>query len=102
MSDVTHYIALPLAFSDDGVAAGDAAECLSASAAVRRNWAAETLTATLRGWSHEAACLHASISTQSSVCAIEPLRSAIGIGIRQQETASCASLGNAATPMQRS
>lgn len=36
MSDVTYYVALPFVFSDDGVAAGEAAECLSANAAVMR------------------------------------------------------------------
>ncbi|MHC2576544.1 hypothetical protein ACVI1J_001746 [Bradyrhizobium diazoefficiens] len=33
MTDVTYYVALPFVFSDDGVAAGEAAECLSADAA---------------------------------------------------------------------
>jgi hypothetical protein len=33
-TDVTYYVALPFVFSDDGVAAGEAAECLSANAAV--------------------------------------------------------------------
>ncbi|MGY2931879.1 hypothetical protein ACVWZ6_001481 [Bradyrhizobium sp. GM6.1] len=36
MSDVTYYVALPFVFSEDGVAAGEAAECLSANAAVMR------------------------------------------------------------------
>lgn len=36
MTDVTYYVALPFVFSDDGVAAGEAAECLSANAAVMR------------------------------------------------------------------
>lgn len=36
MSEVTYYVALPFVFSDDGVAAGEAAECLSANAAVMR------------------------------------------------------------------
>lgn len=35
-SDVTYYVALPFVFSDDGVAAGEAAECLSANAPVMR------------------------------------------------------------------
>lgn len=36
MSEVTYYVALPFVFSEDGVAAGEAAECLSANAAVMR------------------------------------------------------------------
>ncbi|MHC2576525.1 hypothetical protein ACVI1J_001767 [Bradyrhizobium diazoefficiens] len=36
MSEVTYYVALPFVFSDDGMAAGEAAECLSANAAVMR------------------------------------------------------------------
>jgi hypothetical protein len=36
MTDVTYFVALPFVFSDDGVAAGEAAECLSANAAVMR------------------------------------------------------------------
>ncbi|OSI80188.1 hypothetical protein [Bradyrhizobium canariense] len=36
MSEVTYYVALPFVFSDDAVAAGEAAECLSANAAVMR------------------------------------------------------------------
>ncbi|QQO34493.1 hypothetical protein JJC00_01955 [Bradyrhizobium diazoefficiens] len=36
MADVTYYVALPFVFSDDGLAAGEAAECLSANAAVMR------------------------------------------------------------------
>lgn len=36
MTDVTYYVALPFVYSDDGVAAGEAAECLSANAAVMR------------------------------------------------------------------
>lgn len=36
MTDVTYYVALPFVFSDDGVAAGEATECLSANAAVMR------------------------------------------------------------------
>jgi hypothetical protein len=36
MSEVTYYVALPFVFSDDGIAAGEAAECLSANAAVMR------------------------------------------------------------------
>lgn len=36
MTDVTYYVALPFVYSDDGVAAGEAAECLSANAAVIR------------------------------------------------------------------
>lgn len=36
MSEVTYYVALPFIFSDDGVAAGEAAECLSPNAAVMR------------------------------------------------------------------
>lgn len=36
MSEVTYYVALPFVFSDDGVAAGEATECLSANAAVMR------------------------------------------------------------------
>ena len=33
---MTYYVALPFVFSDDGVAAAEAAECLSANAAVMR------------------------------------------------------------------
>ncbi len=36
MSEVTYYVGLPFVFSDDGVAAGEPAECLSANAAVMR------------------------------------------------------------------
>jgi hypothetical protein len=36
MSEVNYYVALPFVFSDDGMAAGEAAECLSANAAVMR------------------------------------------------------------------
>lgn len=36
MSEVTYYVALPFVFSDDGVAPGEAVECLSANAAVMR------------------------------------------------------------------
>ena len=36
MSEVTYYVALPFVFSDDGAAAGEPAECLSAKAAVMR------------------------------------------------------------------
>jgi hypothetical protein len=36
MTDVTYYVALPFVFSDDGVTAGEAVECLSAIAAVMR------------------------------------------------------------------
>lgn len=36
MSEVTYYVALPFVASDDGVAAGEATECLSANAAVMR------------------------------------------------------------------
>lgn len=36
MSEVTYYVALQFVFSDDGIAAGEAAECLSANAAVMR------------------------------------------------------------------
>ncbi len=34
--DVTYYVALPFVASDDGIAAGEATECLSANAAVMR------------------------------------------------------------------
>jgi hypothetical protein len=34
--DVTYYVALPFVVADDGVAAGEAVECLSANAAVMR------------------------------------------------------------------
>jgi hypothetical protein len=34
--DVTYYVALPFVLADDGVAAGEALECLSANAAVMR------------------------------------------------------------------
>lgn len=33
---MTYYVALPFVFSDDGMAAGEPAECLSAHAAVMR------------------------------------------------------------------
>ncbi|MBR0864552.1 hypothetical protein ACVIWV_008874 [Bradyrhizobium diazoefficiens] len=36
MSDVTYYVALPFVPSDDGIAPGEATECLSANAAVMR------------------------------------------------------------------
>jgi hypothetical protein len=38
--DVTYYVALPFVAADDGVAAGEAVECLSANAAGRaaRGW----------------------------------------------------------------
>ena len=36
MADVTYYVALPFTAADDGVAPGEAAECQSASAAIRR------------------------------------------------------------------
>lgn len=36
MADVTYYVALPFTAADDGVAPGEAAECQSASAAMRR------------------------------------------------------------------
>jgi hypothetical protein len=34
--DVTYYVALPFVLADDGVAAGEAVECLSAKAAALR------------------------------------------------------------------
>ena len=34
--DVTYYVALPFVMADDGVAAGEAVECMSANAAVMR------------------------------------------------------------------
>lgn len=34
--DVTYYMALPFVLADDGVAAGEAVECLSANAAIMR------------------------------------------------------------------
>lgn len=36
ITDVTYFVALPFVFSNDGVAAGEATECLSANAAVMR------------------------------------------------------------------
>lgn len=36
MSEVTYYVALPFVAADDGIAPGEAAECLSANAAVTR------------------------------------------------------------------
>ncbi|SCB54133.1 hypothetical protein GA0061098_102389 [Bradyrhizobium shewense] len=36
MADVTYYVALPFVFSDDGLAAGEATERLSANGAVMR------------------------------------------------------------------
>jgi hypothetical protein len=34
--DVTYYVALPFVLADDGLATGEAVECLSANAAVMR------------------------------------------------------------------
>ncbi|MCK1733939.1 hypothetical protein IVA79_08215 [Bradyrhizobium sp. 138] len=34
--DVAYYVALPFVLADDGVAAGEAVECLSANAAIMR------------------------------------------------------------------
>ena len=34
--DVTYYVALPFVASDDGIAPGEAVECLSANSAVKR------------------------------------------------------------------
>lgn len=34
--DVTYYVALPFVMADDGLAAGEAVECLGANAAVMR------------------------------------------------------------------
>ncbi|SPP97019.1 hypothetical protein [Bradyrhizobium vignae] len=36
MADATYYVALPFVFSDEGLAASEATECLSANAAVMR------------------------------------------------------------------
>ena len=36
MADVTYYVALPFTAADDGAAPGEAAECQSAQAAIRR------------------------------------------------------------------
>ncbi len=36
MADVTYYVALPFRASDDGVVAGEPAECQSASGAIKR------------------------------------------------------------------
>ena len=36
LSEGTYYVALPFVFSDDGLAADEAADCLSANAAVMR------------------------------------------------------------------
>ena len=36
MAEVTYYVALPFVASDDGIAAGAAAECLNGNAAVIR------------------------------------------------------------------
>jgi hypothetical protein len=36
MADITYFVALPFVAADDGVAAGEPVECLSASAAVLR------------------------------------------------------------------
>ena len=36
MSEVTYYVALPFVIADDGVAPGEAMECLSANASVMR------------------------------------------------------------------
>ncbi|MGM4960911.1 hypothetical protein ACT4MK_36975 [Bradyrhizobium barranii] len=41
MSEVTYYVALPFVAADDGIAPGEATECLSANAAAMR---AETLS----------------------------------------------------------
>lgn len=36
MSDVTYYVALPFVLADDGLAPGEAVECLNPNAAVMR------------------------------------------------------------------
>ena len=36
MSDVTYYVALPFVAADDGMSPGEAAECQSAHAAIRK------------------------------------------------------------------
>jgi hypothetical protein len=36
MSEVTYYVALPFVAADDGIAPGEATECLSANAALMR------------------------------------------------------------------
>ena len=36
MPEITYYVALPFVAADDGVAAGEPAECLSSNAAVMR------------------------------------------------------------------
>lgn len=36
MADVTYYVALPFVAADDGVAPGEATECQSAHAAIRK------------------------------------------------------------------
>jgi hypothetical protein len=36
MADVTYFVALPFTAADDGIAPGEAAECQSASGAIRR------------------------------------------------------------------
>jgi len=36
MADVTYYVALPFVAADDGVAAGEPAECQSSHAAIRK------------------------------------------------------------------
>jgi hypothetical protein len=36
MSEVTYYVALPFVMADDGVAAGEAVECLNPNAAVMK------------------------------------------------------------------
>jgi hypothetical protein len=36
MAEVTYYVALPFVPSDDGIAPGEAVECLSANSAVTR------------------------------------------------------------------
>ena len=36
MADVTYYVALPFTAADDGIAPGEAVECQSSSAGIRR------------------------------------------------------------------
>lgn len=54
MADVSYYVALPFTAADDGVAPGEAAECQSSHAAIRKTEQLSTLPAT---WapSHSAA-----------------------------------------------
>jgi hypothetical protein len=50
MADVTYYLALPFTAADAGVAPGEAVECKSASAAMRRLTYSPKLTNSNKGF----------------------------------------------------